>query len=112
MQELQILLLTSLYTIQPFIHLKKQLNRPEHNHNYTLTSEIHSHATRYSSQQHIFLPHTKHYSKIKEPARTVDHLPAIHTKIWNSIPAGIRDIKSLKLFKDNLKLYLLKSQNI
>ena len=104
MKALSILSITSLYTLRvcaemhPFIHPKKQLNRPEHNHNYTQTSSVHNHATRLAKQNHQFI----NYS--------TEHLTKQYAKTWNSIPAQLRNITSASTFKTQLKTHLLKQQ--
>ena len=83
MTQLRILNLNNLYILRvcaemhPFIHPQKQLNRPDHDHKYTLTSEVHNHHTRYSIQNH----HQKHYSKSRKPTLTVEHLNAKFAKV-------------------------------
>ena len=105
MKELHILNIINLYThrvcveMHPFIHPKKQLNRPEHNHKYTPVQEIHNHATRYSTQQHQYIQHnTEHFTKQ-------------YTATWNALPTQLRNITSTNIFKKQLKLHLLTSQN-
>ena len=105
MAQLQILNITNLYTLRvctemhPFIHPKKQLNRPEHNHNYTPTSDIHHHATRYAAANHLHI------------SDTLEHFPAIHTAIWNSLPPKLTNIRSRKTFSTETKHYLLQKQS-
>ena len=54
MKQLRILNLCNLYTLRvcvemhPFIHPTKHVNRPEHNHDYISTTDIHDYKTRYS----------------------------------------------------------------
>jgi hypothetical protein len=112
----QILNITNLYILRvctemhPFIHPESPLNRPEHDHNYTLTSQIHNHQTRYSTQNHQFIPQLKHYSKTRKPTLTTEHLTANYTKVWNSLPTELRNIKSKDSFKKLTKQYLLTQQ--
>jgi hypothetical protein len=118
MTRLKTLNITNLYIlrvcveIHPFIHSKpdQQLNRPEHNHSYTLASEVHDHQTRYALQDHQFIPQRKHYSKTKQPTFTTEHFEAEHLAIWNSLPADLRNTKSLYAFKTNTKHFLLRKQ--
>ena len=76
MQKLHILNIYNLYTLRvcaemhPFIHPKKELNRPDHNHHYQLTSDIHNYPTRYSLDDHLFIPNTTQHSKTGTPTRT------------------------------------------
>jgi len=117
MTRLQILNIPNLYILRttaemhPFIHPKKQLNRPEHDHKYTPVSTVHNHRTRYSLKNHQFIPHAKHYSKNREPTRTMEHFPRQHAAVWNSLPAHLREIKSQTTFKTETKHYLLNKQN-
>jgi hypothetical protein len=118
MARLQILNISNLYILRtttemhPFIHPpKKQLNRPEHNHEYTPVSKIHNHRTRYSLKKHQFIPHAKHYSKSREPTLTMEHFPRQHAAVWNSLPAHLRDIKSKTTFKTETKQHLLNKQS-
>jgi hypothetical protein len=117
MTELQILSLTNLYIhrvcveMHPFIHPpKEELNRPEHNHHYMKTSQVHSHRTRYSLHNHQFIPQQKNYSK-KKPKFTTTHLTAKYASIWNKLPAELRDTESRTTFKKDARRYLLERQN-
>jgi hypothetical protein len=105
MTKLQILNITNLYILRvcaemhPFIFPKKQLNRPEHNHNYTSVSNIHKHATRYATTNHQYITYT------------TEHFTAIYTRVWNSLPPRLRHISSHDTFKTQTKLYLLEKQS-
>jgi hypothetical protein len=117
MTQLSLLNINNLYILRvcaemhPFIHLpKSKLNRPDHDHTYILTSQIHNHRTRYSIQNHQFIPHKKHYSQNREPTLTAEHFNAKFAKIWNSIPAELRNVKPLKTLKKKLTLHLLTKQ--
>ena len=116
MNKHQILNLSNLYTLRvcaemhPFIHHKKQLNRPEHDHVYTLTSQVHNHNTRYAAQHHQFIAQQRHYSKVRQPTRTTEHLPAKYAGVWNSIPSELRTVKLHKSFKKALTQHLLTKQ--
>jgi hypothetical protein len=87
MKELKILNLTNLYIqrvcteIYPFIHPTKQINRPEHNHDYIWTAQIHEHQTRYSQQQHHYIPNPYNYSKIRKSNHTMEY----HTSKYKSL---------------------------
>ena len=115
MNKHHILNLNNLYTLRvcaemhPFIHPQTQLNRPEHDHIYTLTSDVHSHNTRYAAQHHQFIANKK-YSQVRKPAHTDEYLTAGYKRVWNSIPSNLRTIKSLKSFKRALKEHLLDEQ--
>ena len=116
MNKHHILNLNNLYTLRvcaemhPFMHPKTQINRPEHDHIYTLTSEVHSHNTRYAAQHHQFIAHQKHYSQTQKPTRTDEYLIAKYKRVWNSIPSNLRTVKSLEGFKRALKKHLLDEQ--
>ena len=114
MTELNILNIFDLYTLRvclemhPFIYPnpKEQLNRPEHNHNYTPVSHIHDYLIRYSLQEHQFIPNTA-----KRPTNTIEHFTAQYSEVWNSILLEFRCLSSRDTFKTALKLYLLEKQN-
>ena len=96
MSDLSILNLKNLYILRvcaemhPFIHPRKQLNRPEHDHHYTLTAQIHRHTTRHSLQKRQYTAHTtEHYTKK-------------YARVWNSIPLELREIKGKKAYKISL----------
>ena len=106
MKELNLLNLINLYImrvcmeVQSFIHPQDNtINRPEHNHHYTQTAEIHSHATRYSNKQHQYISHD------------TDHLTKQYTRIWNKLPPQLRAIKQKETFKKEIQRYLMKQQN-
>jgi hypothetical protein len=113
MNELNILNLQQLYIqrtcmeMHPFIHPTDNINRPEHNHNYTKISEIHNHQTRRSTQNHLFTFH--HQSSKKAPEQS-EHLTKQYARIWNSIPQNIREIKQKDSFKQELQKFLLAKQ--
>ena len=113
MQELEILALTNLYIlrvcseIHPFIHQTAQKNRPEHNHDYIWTTQIHDYPTRHSLQQHHYV--TNPYTT--KPTHTIEHYTRQYTKIWNTLPTALRTNRSLPDFKIKLKKYLLEVQN-
>jgi len=116
MVQLRILNIINIYILRvcvemhPFIHPRTQINRPEHNHTYIWTSQIHHYNTRQSTSRHQYIPNTNKYSKTKKPVHTMDHLTKAYSKIWNTLPLEVRDISSLPNFKKHLKLYLLEKQ--
>ena len=116
MNKHNILNVNNLYTLRvcvemhPFMFPTKQLNRPEHDHVYTLCAQVHNHNTRYAAQHHQFIAQQKHYSRSKEPARTTEHFTAKYTQVWNTIPSSLKTEKKLKSFKHKLKLHLLEKQ--
>ena len=117
MQKLGILHLASLYTLRvcaemhPYIYPVKeqQQSGPHHNHNYITVTEVHSHRTRYAAG-HIFSPNAFKYSKTKQPKHASAYITQQHTDVWNGIPTEIRTIKSLAIFKQQLKKHLLTEQ--
>ena len=116
MTELHILNLVNLYTLRvcaemhPFIHPSTQPNRPQHNHDYTPTSHIHNHHTRYSIDGHLYIPNTNKYSLTQTPTHTTDFLTEQYTNTWNTLPTHLRSIAAPTVFKKNLKLFLLDKQ--
>jgi hypothetical protein len=116
MTELNILNLVNLYILRvcvemhPFIYENTQTNRPQHNHSYLWTAQIHDYYTRQSKAKEHFIPNTNQYSKTKEPTYTIEHLTKKDLKIWNTIPGDIREITSLSAFKKKLRNYLLVRQ--
>ena len=105
MNELNLLTITNIYImrvcieIHPYIHKDDTpINRPEHNHQYTKTSQIHNHSTRYATQKHHYISHD------------TEHLTKKFTKIWNTIPQKYREITKITLFKNKIKDYLLNKQ--
>ena len=69
MKKLGILNIPNLYIFRtciekhPFIHTPDKYNRPEHNHNYIWIAQVHEHNTRYSQQQHHYIPNPKAHEK-------------------------------------------------
>lgn len=116
MNNLQILTIPNLYTlrvcmeIHPYIHPRKQLNRPEHNHKYTPITHIHKYPTRYATNKHYYIPNPNQYSKHKQPKHTIEHLTGKYAGVWNTLPTEIRNISSRAKFKTNIKHYLLIKQ--
>jgi hypothetical protein len=116
MTELKLLNITNLYILRvstemhPFIHQTSQENRPEHDHNYIWTAQIHDHQTRHSLQRHHYIPNPYKYSKTNKPEHTTEHLTQHYTEIWNTLPQTLRDTQALGQFKVNLKAHLLKKQ--
>jgi hypothetical protein len=116
MIELNILSLLNLYILRvcvemhPFIHPRTQPNRPQHNHNYTLTSNIHNYPTRYSCDDHLFIPNTNKYSLTQQPKHTTDHFTEQYADTWNALPAYLRQTIALAAFKTELRLFLLDNQ--
>lgn len=109
--ELQILEITSLYTLRvctemhPFIQSSTQPNRPQHIHNYTPTSYIHEYPTRFSHNDHLYIPNTNTHSNKQTYFLTEQYM-----QTWNTLPTSLRNITALGLFKKELKFHLLDQQ--
>ena len=96
--------------MHPFIHTTDQHKRPEHDHKYTWTAEIHEYPTRYANEQHHYIPNPYQYSKSKEPKHTTEAFTRHYTQIWNTLPQGLHSNRALFSFKKKLKKYLLERQ--
>ena len=111
MNTLGILTLTNLYIwrvcieMHPHMHPRKPVNRPEHNHNYIWTCEVHEYPTRYSLQGHNYItnPAAHRYSKTKEPTHSMHYSTVRNSTIWNSIPSDIREVREINTFKAKLR---------
>ena len=105
MYEMGILSIHALYvarvcaSMHPFVYPTEALNRPDHNHHYEQTSDVHDHGTRSARSGALY--------RSTERAHTTQ----TYTRIWNTIPAQIRNITQLESFNTELKLYLLEEQN-
>ena len=105
MQRLKILNINKLYKLRvcaemhPFIHPKKDLNRPEHAHHYTAVADTHTHATRYAT------------NGAKFRAQNQDYFTEKYIAMWNSVPDNIQATKSYKCFTKVLLAHLLEKQN-
>ena len=93
----------------PFIHLKKDVNRPEHNHNYIPASCIHDYPTRHAQQQHYYIPNVGRGNRPTQKHK-LDFTTERNTRAWNEIPLEIRTISGLSSFKTTLKQHLLDHQ--
>jgi hypothetical protein len=93
----------------PFIHLKKDVNRPEHNHDYIPASCIHDYPTRHARQQHYYIPNVGRGNRPTQK-HTLDFTTERNTRAWNEIPLEIRTISGLSSFKTTLKQHLLDHQ--
>lgn len=118
MQKLQILNIPKLFVFRvcvemhPFVYPIAQPNRPNHAHSYLYTAQIHEHKTRYSTQQHQYIPNPYQYSRTRTAKHSMDHLTRYYSATWNSLPAEIRSIQNLPSFKTHLKTHLLRMQSI
>ena len=116
MHQHKILNITNLYIqrvcldMHRFIHPQELKNRPEHDHNYTLVSEIHDHHTRYSHQQHRFMPHAPNPRSPAQPTHHIEHLTALYTTVWNKLPQQLKTTANYNAFKLELKNYLVDKQ--
>ena len=93
-----------------FIHPQELKNRPEHDHTYTLVSDIHDHHTRYSHQQHRFMPHAPNPRSPAQPTHHIEHLTALYTTVWNKLPQQLKTTANYNAFKLELKNYLVDKQ--
>ena len=113
MIELELLDITDLYILRvctemhEYIYQRKPINRPEHNHNYISTAQMHEYPTRHSKQQHYYIPNRR-----ENPKHTMQHFTRKYTKIWNTIPLETREIQTLTTFKRSLTNHLLEKQKI
>ena len=111
MIDLKILGITDLYILRvcaemhEHIYQRTLANRPEHNHNYISTAQVHEYPTRHSMQQHYYIPNRK-----ERPLCTMQHYTRKYTAIWNQIPLEIRKTQTLTTFKKLLTEYLLEKQ--
>ena len=114
MRELNILNIPNLYTLRVcaemhlFIYPGQQLNRSEHNHIDTPTTQMHEHATRQATAGKYYLPN-KH---TKTTRQTANRTTQNYISTWNKIPECIRNISSIKIFKQKLKRHLLAKQPV
>ena len=112
MHKHKILNITNLYIqrvcldMHRFIHPSDTKNRPEHDHTYTLTSDIHNHNTRHSHQQHHYTPHPPNPRSAAQPTHTIEHFTALYTAVWDKLPLKLRTTANYHFFKQDLKTYL------
>jgi hypothetical protein len=122
MEQLEILNITNLYTLRVTIELHQYIhpteedrNRPEHNHNYTLTTQVHDHQTRQAQENKYYIPNSNLLRQAKITQRTAEHTAEhFNTKyitIWNKLPKKLRDNTNPNNFKKEVKTHLLKKQN-
>ena len=111
MSELEILNIPNLYILRTGIEVQAHIyppthtNRPEHNHNYISTAQIHKYPTRHSQQLHHYIP-----NKRKQPKHSMGHITSKNTAIWNTLPLELRMQTKPNVFKKDLKRYLLEKQ--
>eukprot|EP00732_Lithocolla_globosa_P000890 Lithocolla_globosa_v1_NODE_349_length_4370_cov_18.560371.p8 type:complete len:108 gc:universal NODE_349_length_4370_cov_18.560371:512-189(-) len=97
--------------MHPFIHPPEQpLNRPNHNHHYIKTTDIHQHYTRLSAKNMLYIPNQCNYSQSRQLNHTLALSTQKHSHIWNTLPEKIKTEKNLKKFKKILKNHLLEEQ--
>ena len=87
------------------IYQRKPVNRPEHNHDYISTAQVHEYPTRHSKQLHYYIPNRR-----DNPKRAMQHYTRKYTAVWNAIPLEIRKLQTLASFKNNLTKHLLEKQ--
>jgi hypothetical protein len=116
MQKYKLLYIYNIYFLRmcvemhPFIHPAKQLNRPQHNHHYFFTSDIHQYPTSSSTKNLLYIPNPHNYSKTYQPAHHLEESTKKHSHLWNQLPPELRLEKNVERFKKQLKLHLLQLQ--
>ena len=99
-----ILSITNLYKFRScaemhaYIHPKRDLNRPQHDHVYKQTENVHQHATRHAVRN------------VQYTDNNQEHFTKKYIKLWNSLPDSVRSTKSYTRFKKELKTYLIAEQ--
>jgi hypothetical protein len=88
-----------------YIYPPKPTNRPENNHRYVSTAQIHEYPTRHSQQLHHYIPNRR-----ENPRHTMEHFTRKYTQVWNTVPQEIRERQSLQVFKKDLTIHLLEMQ--
>lgn len=87
----KILTFYSLYIYQSVIHIKKNI------HNQTTNSNIHSHNTRQANDI---------YTTFHKRTLTQHNSNYINSKLYNKLPATLKNITSITCFKNKLKEFL------
>jgi hypothetical protein len=111
MIELELLSVPDLYILRVcaemrgYIYQRKAINRPENNHTYVSTAQMHEYPTRHSKQLHYYIPNRR-----ENPKCTMQHYTRKYTEIWNAIPLETKEIQTLEIFKKNLTKHLLEKQ--
>jgi hypothetical protein len=114
MKELKLLNLYNLYTLRvcvemhPHIYPTEPKNRPQHDHEYIWTAQIHDYPTRHSLQQHQYIPNSH---TTKEPAHITEYLTRQYSAVWNTLPLAIRQEQCLPKFKLDLQAHLQTEQD-
>lgn len=102
--ELEMLSIPDLYTLRcsiemhTYVYPTASANRPEHNHNYINTFQVHNYRTRHSQQATLHAP------------RSMEHYTKQYTQVWNALPSKIRETRELDTFKTDLRKHLLEQQ--
>ena len=115
MQQLKTLNIYNLYIyrtaieVHKFKHPQKEINRPQHNHNYTAITQVHSHNTRHSQSGNHYIPLQ---AKASRAAHHTTYTTTRNSTVWNSLPPGIRAESNLKTFKTWLHSHLLAQQTL
>lgn len=105
MIELELLSVPDLYILRVcaemhgYIYQRKAINRPENNHTYVSTAQMHEYPTRHSKQLHYYIPNRR-----ENPKCTMQHYTRKYTEIWNAIPLETKEIQTLETFKTQTPL--------
>ena len=118
MDEFKILNLVDLYKqrvcleMHPYIHPPdEEASRPEHQHRYTKVSEVHNYGTRYSKQNHFFIP-ARQRPNNQPAACAASPLTSKFMEVWHGLPQDLRDTKSFPIFKKHLQRHLLRAHSL
>ena len=111
MIDLNILGITDIYILRvcaemhEHIYQRAPKNRPEHNHNYISTAQVHEYPTRHSKQQNYYISNRR-----ENPQCAMQHYTRKYTAIWNQLPLEIRQTQTLTTFKRLVTEHLLEIQ--
>jgi len=111
MNRLQILSINNLYILRSAVEMHRirstaDENRPDHVHHYIQTSNQHRYQTRFSQRKTNYIP-----SNSKNQRSKMNPFAREYSRIWNSLPDGLREIESTSELKTKLKTYLLAKQS-
>ena len=90
MIDLNILGITDIYILRVCAEMHEHLyqrtptNRPEHNHNYISTAQVHEYPTRHSKQQNYYIPNRRE--------KTTMRYAALHQEVHSNLePTSTRN---------------------
>ena len=78
--------------MHPHIFVRGNKNRPEHNHDYISTAQIHAYPTRLSQQNHQYIPNRRYGAQAAK--HNMEYFTKQYSRIWNSIDPALRQIQS------------------